>query len=124
MAVTHLDRAIRTLRYQQTHRRAVAITLIVCGLFLIVSGWFAQYTISQSVGQALEDFYDTPIVAIGVVSAVNSTFTMGRLLVFGGIFLVVFGVIRFFIPDPRTTVLMALLEQSNLEKKNGTSENA
>jgi len=124
MKMTQLDRAIRSLEYQHARRRTLAITFIVSGLLMVASGWWAQHVASESISGALEAFYDTPIVAIGVVSAVNTSFTIGRLFVFGGFLLSVFGVIRLFIPDPKTTVLLALLEQANMEQTNEVDEKA
>jgi len=96
----------------------MAFTFVFGGMIMVALGWWAQRRAAESIGQVMEMFDDTPIVAFGLISSIYQTLTTGHLVVMLGIFVALFGVIRFFYPDPKTTVLMALLEQSNLDQKN------
>ena len=115
METNKLDRAIRFLRKQQARNRSTALTAIVGGSILVVSGIWAQYRVTEQISETIEAFYDSPTIAIGIVSAVSPTITIGRLAMFVGVGFVLFGIIRFFFPDPTRTVLLALLERSSLE---------
>jgi len=117
MEANDLRRAINALRKQQARRRSMPFTLVVGGMILAALGGWAQYRTARLIGDAIEAFYDSPSVAIGVVSGISPTATIGRLLVFFGIGLVLIGLVRRFYPDPKNTVLLALLEQSNLDSE-------
>ena len=110
-----LRQAINALRRQQARRRSMPFTLVGAGVIIGALGAWAQYRAARLIGDAIEAFYDTPSIAIGVVSGINPTVTFGRLLVFFGIGLALFGLVRLFFPDPKNTVLLALLEQSRLD---------
>lgn len=115
MDTKELRRAVHDLKKRQTRKRSTAITLSIGGIVLIAMGGWGQYLAASQIRKIIEAFYDSPSIAIGLVSAVNPTMTIGRLTVFFGIGLLLFGIIRFFYPDPTRTVLLALLERSDLE---------
>ena len=81
-----------------------------------MGGW-AQYRAAQLIVDAIEAFYDSPSVAIGVISGISPTVTIGRVLLFFGVGLALFGLVRRFFPDPKNTVLLALLEESTLDSE-------
>jgi hypothetical protein len=113
--VNVLRKAITALRKQQARRRSMPFTLVVAGIVMAALGGWAQYRAARLIVDAIEAFYDSPSVAIGVISGISPTVTIGRLLLYFGIGLALFGFIRRFYPDPKNTVLLALLEESTLD---------
>ena len=95
----------------------MTITLLAAGMAQVALGWWIQHRATRLIGNTMEVFYDTPTVAIGVISAIIPNVVIGRLVVFLGIGSALLGLVRHFYPDPKTTVLLALLEQTSLAKK-------
>ena len=124
MESTELNRAIGHLRKQQSRNRSTALTVALGGLILVVSGIWTQHRVAEQISKTIEAFYDSPSIAIGIVSAVNPTIAVGRIGLFVGIFFILIGITRFFYPDPARTVLLALLDQSNLEGNDGPETTA
>ena len=115
METNDLSQAINALRKQEARRRSMPFTLVVVGMMIAALGGWVQYRAAQLIGDAIEGFYDTPSIAIGVVSGISPTVTIGRLQFFFGVGLALFGLVPLFYPDPKNTVLLALYEQSKLD---------
>ena len=124
MGTNDLSEAINALRKQEARRRSMPITLVVVGMIIAALGGWGQYRVAQFIGDAIESFYDTPSIAIGVVSGISPTVTIGRLQFFFGIGLALFGLVRLFYPDPKNTVLLALYEHSKLDSENDNEKPA
>jgi len=120
----HLRRAINALRKQQARRRSMPFTLIAAGMIVAALGGWGQKRAARLIGDSIEAFYDSPTIAIGVVSGIIPTATIGRLWVFFGIGLALFGLVRLFYPDPKNAILLALLEKSNLDDDHDKEKDA
>ncbi len=117
MKSNDLQQAINQLRNWEARRRYVSTTLIVGGVVLVALGGWGQHYAGQLIADAIEAFYDTPAVAIGVVSGIIPTVTITRLTMFLGLGLAGLGLAMRFYPDPRATILLALLDESDLENR-------
>jgi len=117
--MTNLKRAIRTLRKADKKRRQNSAICVVIGLAVLASGIWAQLASAKMLGDTLEQFSDSPLLAISLVVPTAATITLGFLNIFLGFGFSAFWAFRFFVPDPKTTVLLALLEQARLEQNDG-----
>lgn len=120
--MTNLERAFRTLRRADKNRRLNSAICVVIGLAVLASGIWAQLASAKFLGDTLEQFSDSPLLAISLTAPAAATITLGFLNIFLGLGFSVYWAFRFFVPDPKTTVLLALLEQANLEQ-NGDVHN-
>ena len=114
--MTKTARAVRTLKKSEKWRRLNSILCVIIGLAVCGSGLWVQFSAAEMVEQTIELFEDSPTTAIEMVVPTASTMTLAHLNIFLGLGFAGFWAVRFFVPDPKTTVLLELLEQSGLDK--------
>ncbi len=109
------DWAVRFLRTQHKNRKRDALLGIVLGVvFAVGGGWgefFAAPEIQGFVGQgesltALDLLYSSTATRMGVISRLN---------LLAGIVLLGFSIVMLIRPDPKSTVLLTLVDRLDLE---------
>jgi hypothetical protein len=76
------------------------------GIVMIgLSYWSLQQSL-EAMSKVIEDFYDTPMIAMPLMSSFTVTIANSRINLLIGVAFIAFGVVRFFIPDFKTVVLL------------------
>lgn len=108
-----LEKAIRTLRFRDRHRRFLAVCIIAWGISMAALGWWTIRIAGQSIEELAGALPDESLAAIPIAVA----FVVGlSCLAIGGVAMI-FGTVRIFIPDPKTTVLLDLVDRGGSEKE-------
>ena len=107
MSVGDLDRATRTLRFRAKYRRTIAVAISFWGLTMALVGTGMLRSEVSSIGELPSTFPGDPSASI--LLAIIAMVAVVSIIV--GIVAVFFGVYRFFVPEPRTTALLALFER-------------
>ncbi len=114
MKANDLDRATRTLRFKAKYRRTIAVAISLWGVFMAFVGAGMLRSASNLIKELLGTFPEDPSASL--LLAVIAMVAVASIVV--GIVAVYFGVVRFFVPDPKTTVLLALVDRENQTQRN------
>ncbi len=124
MAQNPTNRAIRWLRNREKNRRVLAVFTLVLGAVMIAVGVWTLQSSGSSMVEIIDAFADEPGYLLPLVSMVTTLQIKGEILLLGGILLVVFGIIRLFIPDSKTAILLALIDETQIDHKGNNDGNA
>ena len=113
--MTPLDRAIRGLRFYERRRRLISTICIVWGLTVVALSLWVQHRSVQAIGELIESFYDAPMVAMPMISAVTTTISNSRVHFLIGVVFICFGLVRFFVPDLKTIAILEIADHLNLK---------
>jgi hypothetical protein len=69
---------------------------------------------AAALGRTLEQFSDSPVLAISMALPASTTITLSLVDIFLGFGFAVFWTIRFFVPNPSTVVLLAVIDELRL----------
>lgn len=109
MKSNDLVRATSTLRFKAKYRRTIAVAITFWGLVTTFVGTGMLRSVSNTIEEPSSalpyDASESLLFAIVAMVAVASI-VVGAVAVF-------FGIRRFFVPDPKTTVLLSLVDREN-----------
>jgi len=119
--MTPLDRAIRALRFYERRRRLISSICILWGITVVGLSLWVQHRSVQAIGELIESFYDAPMVAMPMISAITTTISNSRVHFLIGVVFICFGLVRFFVPDSKTIAILEVSDYLNLGRteKNG-----
>jgi hypothetical protein len=117
MSATPLERSIRALKGLESRRRVIASICFIWGALIIGFGFWSRHRSAEAIGEILEAFYDAPMVAMPAVSALTLSMASSRLNMLIGFAFVIYGGIRFFVPDFKTIVLLGVIKELGLGQK-------
>jgi hypothetical protein len=111
--MTSFDRAIRALSFYERRRRLISTICILWGLTVVALSLWVQYRSEQAIGELIESFYEAPMVAMPMVSAITTTISNNRMHLLIGVGFICFGLVRFFVPDFKTVALLEISDRLN-----------
>ena len=116
MDMTPFDKAVRALDFSERRRRLIATVCVVWGTILVGLSLWVQHRSDEAIGKLIESFYDAPMVAMPMMSAITTTISNSRVHFIIGIVFIGFGMVRFFVPDFKTVALLGVLNHLKLGK--------
>ena len=114
MELTPVEKSIRALRFQENRRRLIAVICVVWGASMIGLNVWVRHCSYDSMSKLIENFYDSPMIAMPMMSAITVTIANSRFNMVIGIVVVAFGLVRMFVPDFKTVVLLEIARQLEL----------
>jgi hypothetical protein len=122
--MTPFDRAVRGLRFCERRRRFISTICILWGLTVVALSLWVQHRSDQAIGKLIESFYDAPVVAMPMMSAITTTISNSRVHFLIGVVFIGYGLVRFFVPNFKTIALLGILDHLNLGRAETEGNNA
>ena len=124
MDMTPFEKAVRALDFGERRRRLIATICVLWGLVMVGLSLWVQHRSEEAIGRLVESFYDTPMVAMPVMSAITTTISNSRVHFLIGIVFIGFGMVRFYIPDFKTIALLEVVKHLNLAHTEANKDDA
>jgi len=91
---------------------------------MVALGLSMQRSSGIRIGEIVGAFPDDPGFALPLVAFETTHQTTGQISILVGTVAIGFGIVRIVVPDPKTTVLLALVDDSGLERPDRKDDDA
>jgi len=122
MELTPVEKSIRALKFQENRRRLIAVISVVWGAVMIGLSAWVRHRSYEAMGNLIEGFFDAPMVAMPMMSAITVTIANSRFNLLIGLMFIAFGLVRMFVPDFKTVVLLEIADQLELGSPQGKDD--
>jgi len=117
-------RAIRWLRNRDKNRRLLAVFSLIWGVALISAGVWTLQSTGSLMTEIMDLHAEEPGFSLPLLPQVAALQTKAELSLMLGFLGVIFGAIRLFVPDSKTKILLALVDQTKLDESKEDGGNA